>query len=161
MPRNPQLKELIYSPTLLLAFGFGSGLVNKAPGTVGTLAAIPFWCLLSNLSLASYIIIIYLAAVTGIIVCEKASTEVGVHDHGGIVWDEFVGFWIAMCPVSPSVSNLVVGFVLFRALDILKPWPINWLDQNIHGGFGIMLDDIVAGLVTALLMAMLIDLEFL
>ena len=161
MPRNPQLKELIYSPTLLLAFGFGSGLVKKAPGTVGTLAAVPFWCLLSNLSLATYIMIIYFAAVIGIIVCEKASTEVGVHDPGGIVWDEFVGFWIAMCPVSPSVLNLVIGFVLFRALDILKPWPINWLDQNIHGGFGIMLDDIVAGMVTALLMVMLLNLEFL
>ena len=161
MPRNPLFKELIYSPTLLLAFGFGSGLVNKAPGTFGTLAAIPVWWLLSNLPLATYVVIIYLAAVIGIIVCEKASSKIGVHDHGGIVWDEFVGFWIAMCPVSPSVSNVVVGFVLFRGLDILKPWPINWLDQNIHGGFGIMLDDIVSGLVTALLMVMLVNLEFL
>jgi len=155
LSREPQIRQLISSPALLLAFGFGSGLVKKAPGTLGTLAAVPFWYLLSNLTLTAYVVIIYLATVIGIIVCEKASTKLGVHDHGGIVWDEFVGFWIAMCPVSPSAINLVVGFILFRGLDIFKPWPISWLDQNIHGGLGIMLDDIAAGLVTAMLMVML------
>ena len=155
LSREPQLRQLISSPALLLAFGFGSGLVKKAPGTFGTLAAVPFWYLLSNLTLATYVVIVYLATVIGIIVCEQASARIGVHDHKGIVWDEFVGLWVAMCPVSPSASNLVVGFILFRGLDIFKPWPISWLDQNIHGGLGIMLDDIAAGLVTAMLMVML------
>ena len=161
LSRDPQFKQLLYSPTLLLAFGFGSGLVKKAPGTFGTLAAVPIWYMMSNLNLLSYVVIIYLATIVGIIVCEKASTQLGVHDHGGIVWDEFVGFWIAMCPVSPSIINLLVGFILFRVLDIFKPWPISWFDNNIRGGFGIMIDDIVAGAVTALLMAILRNLGFL
>ena len=161
MSRDPQLKQLLLSPTLLLAFGFGSGLVQKAPGTFGTLAAIPIWYMMSNLNLLSYVVVVYVATVIGIIVCEKASTKLGMHDHGGIVWDEFVGFWIAMCPVSPSITNLLVGFILFRVLDIFKPWPISWFDKNIRGGFGIMIDDIVAGAVTALLMAILRNLGFL
>ena len=161
MSRAPQFKQLLLSPTLLLAFGFGSGLVKKAPGTFGTLAAIPIWYMMSNLNLLYYVVIIYVATVIGIFICEKASTELGVHDHGGIVWDEFVGFWIAMCPVSPSITNLLVGFILFRVLDIFKPWPISWFDKNIRGGFGIMIDDIVAGAVTALLMAILRNLGFL
>ena len=72
---------------------------------------------MSNLNLLYYVVIIYVATVIGIFVCEKASTELGVHDHGGIVWDEFVGFWIAMCPASPGITNLLVGFILFRVLD--------------------------------------------
>lgn len=152
---NPTFIQLLRSPTLLLAFGFGSGLSPSAPGTAGTLAAIPIWYALSGLSLGHYVIAVYLAAVFGTLICGRAAEQVGVHDHGGIVWDEFVGFWIAMVAVPPSWLALVLGFTLFRLLDIVKPWPISWLDKNIDGGLGIMLDDIAAGLITALLLALL------
>ena len=96
MATNPTFAQLLRSPTLLLAFGFGSGLSPKAPGTMGTLAAIPLWWLLAQLPLTSYLIVVLLAAVVGITICGRAAEQMGVHDHGGIVWDEFVGFWIAM-----------------------------------------------------------------
>ena len=85
----------------------------------------------------------------------RAAEKIGVHDPAGIVWDEFVGFWIAMLAVPPSWLALAVGFALFRLFDIVKPWPIGWLDKHVDGGLGIMLDDIAAGLITALLMAAL------
>jgi phosphatidylglycerophosphatase A len=73
----------------------------------------------------------------------------GVHDHGGIVWDEFVGFWIAMAALPVTWQSLILGFVLFRLFDILKPWPISWLDRRVSGGFGIMIDDVIAGIAAA------------
>jgi phosphatidylglycerophosphatase A len=73
----------------------------------------------------------------------------GVHDHGGIVWDEFVGFWIAMAALPITWQSVILGFVLFRVFDIFKPWPISWLDKRVSGGFGIMIDDVIAGLAAA------------
>ena len=140
---------------LLLAYGFGSGLSARAPGTMGTLAAIPIWYWMSGWPLASYVVGVYLAALVGIYICGRAAEKVGVHDPAGIVWDEFVGFWIAMSAVPPSWLALAVGFGLFRLFDIVKPWPISWLDQNVDGGLGIMLDDIAAGLISALIMTVL------
>lgn len=152
---NPTFKQLLKSPTLLLAFGFGSGLSRKAPGTMGTLAAIPLWWLLAQLPLSSYLLIVTISAVVGIYICGSAAKTMGVHDHGGIVWDEFVGFWIAMAALPISWTSLLLGFVLFRFFDILKPWPISWLDKKVSGGFGIMIDDVIAGLATALVIALL------
>lgn len=134
---------------MFLAFGFGSGLSPKAPGTVGTLAAIPIWLLLTQLSAPLYWGLVLIAVIAGIYICGSAAKKLGVHDHSGIVWDEFVGFWIAM-PFMPSQGwSLLWGFALFRFFDIVKPWPIGWLDKKVHGGLGIMLDDIVAGLFAA------------
>ena len=152
MSDNPSFDQIFRSPTLFLAFGFGAGLIKFAPGTFGTIVAIPLWCLMSDVTPLHYVTFIYVSTVVGVFVCDRASRELGVHDHGGIVFDEFVGFWIAMSLVSPSLQALIIGFALFRCLDILKPWPISWFDKNISGGFGIMLDDIVAGILTAILM---------
>ena len=149
MATNPTFAQLLRSPTLLLAFGFGSGLSPKAPGTMGTLAAIPLWWLLAQLPLTSYLIVVLIAAVVGITICGRAADQMGVHDHGGIVWDEFVGFWIAMVALPITWQSVILGFVLFRLFDILKPWPISWLDKKVSGGFGIMIDDVIAGLAAA------------
>ena len=134
------------SPTLMLAFGFGSGLSRYAPGTLGTIAAIPLWWLLTQLSQPLYLGLVLVAAIVGVSICGRAAEQLGVHDHGGIVWDEFVGLWVAMAFLPVSPVSLVLGFSLFRFFDIVKPWPISWLDKNISGGLGIMIDDIAAGL---------------
>ena len=134
------------SPTLMLAFGFGSGLSRYAPGTLGTIAAIPLWWLLTQLSQPLYLGLVLVAAIVGVSICGRAAEQLGVHDHGGIVWDEFVGLWVAMAFLPVSPVSLVLGFSLFRFFDIVKPWPISGLDHNISGGLGIMIDDIAAGL---------------
>jgi phosphatidylglycerophosphatase A len=135
------------SPVQFLAFGFGSGLSPKAPGTAGTLVAVPLYWLLVQGGLAWFSAAIVLAAVAGIWICDRASRELKVHDHPGIVWDEFVGYWIAMWALPPTWGWMLAGFVLFRLFDILKPWPIGPLDKKVHGGLGIMVDDMVAGLM--------------
>ena len=133
------------NPINLLALGFGSGLSAKAPGTCGTLAAIPLFLLLSVLSAPIYALLVFLFAIAGIYICSHAAKEANVHDHPAIVWDEFVGFFITMFMVPVSFVSILVGFVLFRIFDIVKPWPISFIDKKVHGGFGIMLDDILAG----------------
>ncbi|QFY88366.1 phosphatidylglycerophosphatase A [Magnetovirga frankeli] len=133
------------NPLHLLAFGFGSGLAPKAPGTFGTLAAIPFLLLLSLLPLGLYLLALALGLALGVWVCGRTSSDLGVHDHGGIVWDEFVGLWISFIAVPIGWQSLLLGFILFRLFDILKPWPIGWLDRRVAGGLGIMLDDVLAG----------------
>ena len=161
MGDRPTLLSLLRSPVLLLAFGFGSGLSKKAPGTVGSLVALVIWILIADLALIPYITFLIISGLIGIYICGVASEKLGVHDHGGIVWDEFVGLWIAMICLPVSWLSIILGFGLFRFFDIVKPWPISWFDNNIRGGFGIMIDDIVAGAVTALLMAILRNLGFL
>lgn len=137
-------------PIHFLAIGLGSGAAPKAPGTWGTLAAIPFYLLLCQLSIELYVAVVLLAGIAGVYICGKTSKDWGVHDHGGIVWDEFVGFWITMIAVPVTWYWIVWGFALFRFFDILKPWPIKWFDQQVHGGLGIMLDDVIAGIFAAL-----------
>jgi phosphatidylglycerophosphatase A len=134
------------NPIHFLALGFGSGLLPKAPGTYGTLAAIPLYLLLAPTSMSTYLIIVMIMSVAGIYICGKAAKDAGVHDHGAIVWDEIVGFIITMFMVPLSWQSIVVGFILFRIFDIFKPWPISYIDKNLHGGLGIMVDDIIAGL---------------
>ncbi len=134
------------NPIHFAAFGFGSGCSPKAPGTMGTLMAIvPYLCL-QDLALWWYLAVIVLAFVVGCYFCAKASEALGVHDHGGIVWDEFVGYWIAMIGAPKGWLPIVLGFVLFRIFDIWKPQPIKYLDQHVHGGAGIMVDDVLAGI---------------
>lgn len=134
------------TPTGFLAFGFGSGLAPKAPGTFGTLAAIPLYLLMMGLNWQFYLLVLLVTFVLGVYLCEKASKNLGVHDHGGIVWDEFVGFWLTMFLIPWHWQWLLLGFVLFRFFDIIKPFPIKWLDQHVEGGFGIMIDDVIAGI---------------
>ncbi len=146
-PMQPDLKRILSNPVHCLAFGFGSGLAPKAPGTFGTLAAVPLFLLMSYLSLSEYLFVVLFASVVGIYFCDKTAKDLRVHDHPGIVWDEFVGFWITMIAVPVTWWSLVLGFALFRLFDIWKPWPIKWVDKHVHGGFGIMLDDVLAGLL--------------
>ena len=145
--------NIFRDPFLFVAFGFGSGLSPKAPGTMGTIVAIPLFILLSKLGLLVYVLIVIAAALLGIWVCAKASERLGVHDHGGIVWDEIVGYWITMIGMPVSLSSIALGFVLFRFFDIVKPWPISYVDRHVPGGLGVMLDDIVAGVFAWITMA--------
>ncbi|HQQ63725.1 MAG TPA: phosphatidylglycerophosphatase A [Pseudomonadales bacterium] len=135
-----------------LAFGFGTGLATKAPGTWGTLAAVPFYCLFAYLPPLQYMVVLLVSSVLGVWLCETVSRDLRVHDHGGIVWDEIVGYWITMLMLPFSVYWMLAGFMLFRLLDIWKPWPICWCDKNVHGGMGIMLDDILAGILACLIL---------
>jgi phosphatidylglycerophosphatase A len=138
------------SPVQFLAFGFGSGLAPKAPGTFGTLAAVPIYWFVADWPASWYAAFIIGAALLGIWICGAASRQLGVHDHGGIVWDEFVGFWITMWAVPVDWVWILAGFLVFRFYDIAKPWPIRTLDRKVKGGFGIMVDDILAGVMACI-----------
>lgn len=151
---NSQLtaKQILTDPILFLAFGFGSGLAKKMPGTFGTVAAIPLYLLLLQTSSQGYWLATLLSVLLGIYICDQAAKKLQVHDFGGIVWDEIAGFLITMIGLPFSWQTLLAGFVLFRLFDIVKPWPIRWLDQQVQGGLGIMLDDVLAGVFSALLL---------
>jgi len=134
---------------LLLAFGFGSGLAPRAPGTFGTLVAVPIAWLLHLLPLPAYWVVVVVFFALGVWLCDYAARQLGVHDHSGIVWDEVVGYLIACAFVEVSWLGFLFAFVLFRFFDIVKPWPISLADRSVGGGFGIMLDDVLAGLAAA------------
>jgi phosphatidylglycerophosphatase A len=152
---NPNFKQLLSNPNHLFAFGFGSGLAAKAPGTFGTLAAVPIFWLIQDLSWPLYLSWLVITLVLGVYWCDRSSKALGVHDHGGIVWDEFVGYWITMFMAPKGILWMLVGFVLFRLFDIVKPWPIRWLDRHVEGGFGIMVDDVLAGIFACVALQLL------
>ena len=157
MSKQPSLLPRLNwrNPIHLLAFGFGSGAMPKAPGTWGTLAAVPLYLLMEPLSLPVYLFLLLLLTLVGVWLCHRTASDMGVHDHPGIVWDEFVGYLITMIAAPAGWVWIVVGFMLFRFFDILKPWPIRWVDTHVHGGFGIMLDDLLAGLMALACMQLL------
>ena len=144
------------SPVQFLAFGFGSGLSPRAPGTMGTLVAVPIYCAIAYWNLAWYSVFVVLAALLGIWICGAASRELQAHDHPGIVWDEIAGYLLTMLAAPVGWVWIVAGFALFRLFDIWKPWPIGWLDRHVGGGFGIMLDDLVAGVFAAVCLQVLV-----
>jgi phosphatidylglycerophosphatase A len=147
MDKQIRSRVSLLNPVHFLAFGFGSGLAAKMPGTFGTLAALPLVVLLSHFSSFSvYLIVTILVCVLGIWICGKTAEDMGVHDDSSIVWDEVAGMLITMLAVPLSWQTVLVGFILFRFFDILKPWPISYLDKHVDGGFGIMVDDVLAGL---------------
>ncbi len=153
-------RGLLKHPVRLVAIGFGSGLVPRAPGTAGTLAAIPLVLLAATLPLWGYLALITGFFALGVWVCHETLRYLGVHDHPVIVWDEVVGYMIGMFGTPITWPAMVVGFVLFRAFDILKPWPIGWLDRHAPGGFGVMIDDVMAGLYTAAVLHMGFALQY-
>lgn len=153
---DPTFPQLARDWRLLFAFGFGSGMSPIVPGTVGTLFAVPPLLLMTLLPLPVYIAVCVVACVVGVYLCHYASTTLGVHDHKGIVWDEFVGLWVTFIAVPIQWQTLLVGFVLFRAFDMLKPWPICVADKKIPGGLGIMVDDLLAALAAAIVLQLLL-----
>jgi phosphatidylglycerophosphatase A len=133
---------------VFIAVGLGSGLSPKAPGTAGTLLTVPLVWFLQQQSLLVYGLVTLFVLLTGSWVCGYAAKKLQVHDHSGIVYDEVAGFLITMMFVPAGLYWMFAGFVLFRFFDAAKPWPISWLDKNLRGGFGIMFDDVVAGVIS-------------
>ena len=154
-PDNQTLRNTaIATPTGFLAFGLGSGLSPKAPGTAGTAAGMLLAFPLAGLAVWSALLIVAVAFLVGIPICERTSKRLGVHDHGGIVWDEFVGIWLVLVLVPFHWGWWLAAFVAFRFFDVIKPWPIGWLDRKVHGGFGIMLDDLIAAIYAVALLSL-------
>lgn len=152
---NINFRELIKRPVCFLGLGFGSGLAPKAPGTFGTLAAIPIYLLMQDLSIAVYVILTVIGFIVGIGICQQSADWLGKEDPSAVVWDEIIGFLVTMVAAPQGWLWIMLGFVLFRFFDILKPWPISVADRELHGGFGIMLDDIIAGIFAAVLLQLI------
>ena len=157
-----QRRALLATPAGWLAGGFGSGLTPVAQGTFGSLAALLPWLLLRQLPLPLYLAVLVIGFAVGVWACDVAGRALGVDDHRSLVWDEFIGQWIALIPLLiPSLLParlsmwwlLLAGFALFRLFDVWKPWPIRWLDRRVKGGFGVMIDDVLAGVFAALVLA--------
>ena len=152
-----QRRALLATPAGWLACGFGSGLAPVAQGTSGSLTALLPWLLLRELPLPLYVLVLLLGFAIGVWACNVASRALGVADHRSLVWDEFIGQWVALLPllVLPAPWwTIVVGFALFRLFDVWKPWPISWLDRRVKGGMGVMIDDVVAGVFAAVVLAL-------
>lgn len=151
-------RALLRDPAGWIACGFGAGLSPRAPGTVGSLAALLPWLALRELAWPCYLVVLALAFALGVWACARVVARLGVDDPGFVVWDEFVGQWIALLPLLWLPANLgwaLVGFVAFRLFDILKPWPVSWADRHVRGGLGVMLDDVLAGAGAALVLLVL------
>ena len=144
--RNQAPASIWKNPVHFLAFGLGTGASPYAPGTVGTLLGIPLVYLLSHWPLWVYLAVSAALIVIGVWVCDRTSRDIGVHDHGGIVIDEVAGYLVTMIAVPVNLWTLIAAFFIFRLFDIVKPWPIGWLDRKVKGGLGIMIDDLLAGL---------------
>lgn len=145
--------QILKDPVLFLAFGFGSGLSKYMPGTLGSLAALPiYFALMQFTNPWLYPLVTVLTLIFGVWLCDQAARKLAVHDFGGIVWDEIAGILITLYGLPLNGQTVLAGFVLFRLFDIVKPWPIRYLDQKINGGFGIMLDDVVAALFAAVVL---------
>jgi len=147
-----EARLLLWHPVHFVSLGFGSGLSPWAPGTAGTLVAIPLYAALSLLPLWVYIGVTLMVIVLGIYTCGRTAEALHVHDAGVIVWDEVAGFLVTMTLTPFSWQGVVAGFLLFRLFDIVKPWPIRAIDQRVPGGAGIMLDDVLAGIYSLLVL---------
>ncbi len=150
LKRNRVDARLLLNPLHFLSLGFGSGLSPFAPGTAGTLAAIPLYWLMAPLSVEIYLGIVALMFVIGVYLCQITTRRLGSHDHSAIVWDEVVGYLLTMTAVPFDWRHAILGFFLFRLFDVWKPWPVRLLDRRVAGGFGIMLDDVGAAIYSAL-----------
>ena len=147
-------RTVLTDPVHFLAFGFGTGLAPFAPGTFGSIPGLILFWLTLDFGLYVQLSIAVAMTLIGIWICGESARRIGVHDHGGIVWDEIVGMYVTLFLAPVSVVGFVLAFVLFRIMDIVKPWPIRDLDHSMQGGLGIMLDDLLAALYAALLLAL-------
>ncbi len=147
-------RRVMTDPVHFLAFGFGTGLAPIAPGTVGSLLGVLLAWLTRDMGLTTELGVAAALFVAGIWICGESARRLGIHDHGGIVWDEICGMYTVLLVAPATISAWILGFLLFRAFDIVKPWPIRDLDHRLGGGLGIMLDDLVAALYAAGLLAL-------
>lgn len=152
MTETPLWKTVFSDPVHILAFGFGSGLAPKAPGTFGSVPGVLLAWLTLPLSLEGRLGIAVLLILSGIWICGESARRLDTHDHPGIVWDEIAGMYLTLLVVPPQAMAWALAFGLFRLFDIWKPWPIRDLDHRLAGGTGIMLDDLVAALYAAILL---------
>lgn len=143
------------NPWHFIAFGFGTGAIPVAPGTFGTLIAIPFYLLFAQLPLVYYVLLVVLITIGSMILCDRVTKEIKIHDHQGMNLDEVVGFLVTMINAPQGLLWIVIGFLLFRFFDIFKPWPIRWMDEKLEGGFGIILDDVLAGIYSMIIIQIL------
>lgn len=150
---SPDWHFVLRHPAHFLAFGFGSGLSPVAPGTAGTLAAIPLYYLLI-IWLPPVLVYAFLVAalIVGVWACDVTGRALGEVDYGGIVWDEIAAFWLVLAATPTRPLWVLLAFVLFRLFDIWKPWPISWVDNRCKNGVGVMLDDVLAAVLTVLVM---------
>lgn len=144
------------NPIHFLATGFGAGAAPYAPGTVGTLVAIPIYYVMQLASLPVYTVIMAVMIFVGFWLCEVTNKANGVHDHPSIVWDEIVGYLLTMWAVPANYMWIILGFLLFRLFDIWKPFPISWINDNVGGGVGIVVDDLMAGVYAAIVLHLII-----
>lgn len=148
-PARQRLRDLPQpgrDPELVILTGFGSGLAARAPGTWGTLAALPFWWfLLAPLDLALQLMVIAATFALGIWLSARAARRHGLGDDPAIVIDEFVGLWVTLLGATQGLAEALLGFALFRLFDIWKPWPVSVADRRVRGALGVMLDDLLAG----------------
>lgn len=152
MKRTPLPAAVLKDPRHWPALGFGLGAAPYAPGTFGTLLGIPLYLLIADWPLMGYLAAVLVLFMAGVALCGMTARALGVHDHAAIVFDEVVGFLVTMTLAPPGWLWVAAGFALFRLFDIWKPWPIRGLDRGVHGGPGIMLDDVMAGLYALLVL---------
>jgi phosphatidylglycerophosphatase A len=141
-------RELWKYPVHFLAYGLGTGLVPVAPGTAGSLVGVALFWLMAPLSALYYAAITVVLWVAGLFICGQTARDLGAHDPGAIVWDEIVGFLVAMYLIPRDWRWVLAGFVLYRLFDIWKPYPIRMVERGLGVGTGIMADDVVAGVYT-------------
>ena len=144
--RKPVPRSVWTNPIHFVACGFGVGTIPWMPGTFGTLVGVALYLVLSPLPIWAYVLITAVLIVIGVFICDITNRDFGTDDHPAAVWDEIATFLIVMIAVPKTWYFILIGFLLFRFFDIVKPWPIGWIDKNIHGGVGVMLDDVVAAL---------------
>ncbi len=150
---NVSARDLLRHPWGWICTGFGSGLAPRAPGTVGSLVALlPWWFALRHLEPRTYLIVVIIAFAIGVLAGTWLVARTRISDPSMFVWDEFVGLWIALFVAPAGWLWMLAGFALFRLFDIWKPWPVSWADRHIHGGMGIMLDDVFAGIYAAVIL---------
>lgn len=149
MTISPDWRFMLRHPAHVIALGLGSGLAAKAPGTFGTLAALPLYALWLALGLSPTLLawLLPLLFALGCWACQRTGDALGAPDHGAMVWDEMVAMWALLIVLPATPLAWALGFALFRVFDIVKPWPIRWLDAQLKGGFGVMLDDALAALL--------------
>ncbi len=140
------------NPLYFFGFGLGTGAIPFAPGTFGTLMAVPFYLLLRPLPLFAYLIFTLLFIAASSWLCSYLSRNMQTHDDPGMCIDEFAGFFVTMIHTPAHWWVVVSGVILFRFFDIFKPWPISFLDEHVSGGLGMVLDDVVAGIVSCLIL---------